>query len=179
MTLLTWRKAQRDDRRLLTSFACTEPPRRERYVRTRTVYPRQWERDVEAYVRDFRPPGPPDQTFLIGLDDEGIGAVSAFVPDDPSWMIRLQILAVANRYRGQGGAVADEAITVARQAVYDAAALQGHSHVYISGLVHFKNRASQAMCQRHGFTCEDPEPDENGYQQWSVTVAFDQTPVAP
>jgi hypothetical protein len=62
---------------------------------------------------------------------------------------------------------------VALKAACDAVASQGHSEVNVFGLVHVKNRASQSMCRRHRFTCEDAEPDEDGYQHWSVTVAFD------
>lgn len=163
------------DRAALMAFACTEPPRRERLRNMPKVYPRPWERDVEAYIRDFRPPGPADQTFLVGRDDEGIGAVCAFTRDDPSpdWMIKLQIVAVDNRYRGQGGAVADEAITLAMQTAFDAVASRGHPQVYVFGLIDTRNTASQRMCQRRGFISEGEAPDAEGYEQWSVAVTFD------
>jgi RimJ/RimL family protein N-acetyltransferase len=172
--LLTWREATSADRDALMRFGCTEPPRHERYLHVRKVYPKPWERDVEAYVRAFRPPGPPDQTFLIGLDEEGIGAVCAFVKDPPpEWLIKLQVVGVARRYRGQGGAVANEAMTVAIQAAFDAVASAGHQQVRIIGLVHVKNLASQRMCQRNGLVCDGPAPEADGYDQWSAVVTFD------
>lgn len=175
MTLLTWREAVTADRDALMRFSCTVLPPRGRYVTMRKRYPKPWEREVEAYIRDFRPPGPPDQKFFIGEDEQGIGAVFAFVADPPpDWLVKLQVVAVDNRYRGQGGAIADETITLAMQTAFDTVASRGHEQADIFGLVDVRNSASKQMCERHGFSCigaSSAQDDE--YEQWSIAVTFD------
>lgn len=171
MTLLTWREAVPADREALMRFSCTEPPRRQRYRNIPKVYPKPWERVVEAYVRSFRPPGELGQTFLIGTDGNDIGAICAFVSfPPPDWMILLQAVAVARNYRGQGGAVADEALTVAMRSAFETVASRGHSRAYIMGRVHNRNLVSQQMCQRNGFRCDGPASGVADYQEWSVIV---------
>jgi hypothetical protein len=175
VTLLTWREAVTADRDALMRFSCTVLPPRERFVNMRKRYPKPWEREVEAYIRDFRPPGPPDQKFFIGEDEQGIGAAFAFVAvPPPDWLVKLQVVAVDNRYRGQGGAVADETMGMAMQTAFDTVASRGHEQVDVFGLVHVRNSASKWMCERHGFKWVGASPVEDDvYEQWSVTVTVD------
>jgi GNAT superfamily N-acetyltransferase len=87
-------------------------------------------------------------------------------------------VAVADRYRGRGGSVADEAITVALEAAADHAAQQGQQRAYVYGYVHDKNLPSQRMCRRRGFTHDGAAPLAN-YQQWSVVVTLTPAYSAP
>jgi hypothetical protein len=171
VTQLAWREVERQDRLLLQGFTCTvaaayDPSRGQK------VHPRPWELEVQSYIRNYRPPAGPGETFLLGLDNEGIGAVScAAIFDKQPEVIKLLAVAVSTRYRGQGGAVADEALLEGLNAAADLGVASGLSVVSVFGLIHSRNLASQGMCQRHGFTYEGDDPDEPDYQVWSVAVS--------
>jgi RimJ/RimL family protein N-acetyltransferase len=173
VTLLAWRDVERGDRRILQRFTCTEDPR---YVPGRgKVHPREWELDVQAWVRGYTPPAGYREKFIIGLDDDGVGAVcAAAVSNDTPRTVALQIVAVSRRYRGQGGAVADEALFTALRAAADLGAESGWPEVTAFGRIHPRNAPSQRMCERCGFICEgdDPNADPGGpvYQIWSIAV---------
>lgn len=134
------------------------------------MHPKTWELEVQSGIRDLNP-ATEGQFLHLGLDEVGIGAVCLFTALQ-SDEFYLMAVAVAERYRGWDGSVADEAITVALEAAADQAAQRGHERTHIFGYVHDRNLPSQRMCQRRGFTCDGAAPLAN-YQQWSVTVALD------
>lgn len=80
-----------------------------------------WEQEVQSGIRDLRPPVGHDQSLLVGEDAEGIAAVCLLADQGQASAFKIQAIAVAARYRGQGGAHADEALDVA----FEAAAQRG------------------------------------------------------
>jgi RimJ/RimL family protein N-acetyltransferase len=177
VTLLAWRTAQRGDRPLLQAFTCTGPACYDRW-RKQKVHPREWELEVQTGIRDINP-STEGQFLYLGIDDqESIGAVCLFAPLDQPDQFKLMGVAVAMRYRRQGGAYADEAITQALQAAADQAAQHGRPHAYVTGFVHERNLASQRMCQRHGFMRVGPAPGLASYEEWSIIVATDAAPAS-
>jgi hypothetical protein len=170
VSVLDWRPAQGGDRALLQAFTCTEPAHYDRQ-RRRRLHPRPWELVVQRGIHSVNP-ATEGQSLYLGLDDEGIGAACLFAALAPG-EVRLMAVAVALRYRRQGGAVADEAITETLRAAASQPAHDGQSHVYMAGSIHDQNIPSQRMCQRRGFTYEGAEPALADHQRWSVLVSLD------
>lgn len=173
MTILDWRRALRGDHVLLQNFTCTEPAHYDRQ-RGRSVHPRPWELEVQRGIRGINP-STMGQSLRLGLDDDGIGAVCLFAALRPG-EVRLMAVAVALRYRRRDRMIADEALTEVLEAAAREEVHRGQWQVYISGSIHDRNIASQRMCQRHGFTCDGPEPYLPLHQRWSVILTLDPAP---
>jgi GNAT superfamily N-acetyltransferase len=109
--LLHWRYAGKEDEPLREQFICASPPRWI-YSRPRgRHHPRPWEIEVQSWIH---PPRPiyDDELLLLGLDDQGIGALAWWSEDAGPSDVMLKAAAVDVRYRGQGrgncGPVASE-----------------------------------------------------------------------
>ena len=167
MTLLSWRPGERRDRAALQQFTCTVPLRPYRPNQPR--HPKQWELDVQSGIRALQPPLGPDQTLLIGEDESGIAAVTLSAEQDggPA-IVKLQVIAIATRYRGQGGRYADEALQVALEAVGARAGSCSLKEFQAIGWVHPNNHASKLMCQRAGFGHLGNTPQ--GLEEWGITI---------
>lgn len=176
MTLLRWRTAERGDRALLQDFSCTEPAVFDAQ-RRRAVHPKPWELVVQSGIRNLKPPTG-GQFVLLGLDDDGIGAVCIVTATEEPAEFYLMAVAVARHYRGRDGFIADEAITQALEVAADRSAQEGHENAYIFGYIHEENVPSQRMCERRGFTHEGDSPLKD-YQQWSITVDLSPAPSVP
>ena len=113
--LLIWRPAARDDRPALQEFTCTVPDQR-LFGQARRWHPKKWEHDVQSFIRACHPPVGQGEELLLGLDGAGIAAVCSLAEQGSAALVKIRAIAVAVRYRGQGGAIADEAMDIALEA---------------------------------------------------------------
>jgi GNAT superfamily N-acetyltransferase len=93
---------------------------------------------------------------FLGMDATGIGAVTMWTPLDEPGAYLFQILAVARRYRGQGGAHATEAVNMTLSVMEAQAIDLGATELYVAARVHQNNIPSRRLIQATGF-----EPDES------------------
>jgi hypothetical protein len=172
--ILDWRQSARGDRPLLEQFYCTELPHYDRSLRRR-VHPRPWELDVQVGIHRQNPAAP---GLYLGTDNEGVGAVY-LIADFGADGLKLVAVAVALRYRYQDGAVARETIREALATLADWGDARGQSIVHVFGYIDHRNLPSQRMCAALGFTCDNPTPDEEGLQQWSVDLVAEDAGTPP
>lgn len=144
---LGWRSATPHDRAQLQAFECTTREKR----RGRTVYPRKWERDAEALVRRVNPRCDARSAVLIGTDDRGIAAVVSVGLYEPPHVYMVELVAVANRHRGRGGQVADEALDEAVQWILNRTHPADVPDLQIVADHHPRNDASRRLLHRYGF----------------------------
>lgn len=161
---LRWRDAARDDRQLLQAFTCTPPPRR---TLTRRAAPiaREWEREVEAGLRDQKPPIG-DGRLILGEDEAGLAAVVLVYfrgYQDEAYLVRLAAVAVALRCRGcrYGDLAMEQALTASADEGFGS----GHLSVWVDGLVDPRNEGSRAMNHRAGLACVGMDPTGK-YEVW-------------
>jgi GNAT superfamily N-acetyltransferase len=105
---------------------------------------------------------------MLGEDAEGIAAVSLLAEQEDARIIKLQAIALATRYRGQGGAHGDEALDVALEAAAEHAQRMGIDEVLVVGWVHPRNDASKLLNQRAGFTHRRNTPA--GLEEWVLLL---------
>lgn len=107
---------------------------------------------VQSGIRSLQPPVGLDQILLIGEDAGGVAAVtlSAEQGGSPA-IVKLQAIAVAIRYRGQGGKCADEALQVTLEVIEARAGDSGLEEFLAVAWIDPHNNASKQMCQRAGF----------------------------
>jgi GNAT superfamily N-acetyltransferase len=169
--LLAWRAADREDQTALQGFTCTVPAQRV-FGQKRKYHPKPWELIVQSGIRVLRPPVTPDQSLLLGEDEEGIAAVCLLAQQEDASTIKIQAIAVATRYRGQGGACGDEALQVALEATAERGRNAGIGEVLVVGWVDPRNNASKLLNQRAGFTYRRNTPD--GLEEWALLLNLDQ-----
>src|SRR4051794_37067631 len=85
----------------------------------------------------------------------GIGAVTVRTVLRGPGEYFLQVLAVANRYRGQGGAHAREALRMTLSVLEKHAADLGAESLYVAGRVHENNLPSLRLVRTAGFERDD------------------------
>ena len=147
-TLLNWRYATKSDLRLRRAFVCTDPQKKS-WNGYRLTHPAEWELDVQTWVRS-RAIGS-GQFMLLGMDNEGIGAVSAWVEIDSPADVLLQVVAVAMRYRRQGGACAKETLATALSHMEAQARSSGARDILIQARIDYRNTPSKRMSAAAGF----------------------------
>lgn len=109
----------------------------------------------------------PGEALLLSLDDQGeVGAMAALIFHENGQVGLLRAVAVANRFRGQGGRHADEAMNMALSAAADDGFVRSHSKVTFTDLIAAGNRASQLMSARAGLTHVD-DVVEYSLQVWA------------
>lgn len=163
--LLVWRVADRGDYAALQGFTCTvraQPV----FGQKRKYHPKPWELDVQSGIHALHPPVSRDQALLLGEDAQGIAAVSFLAEQEDASTVKIRAIAVATRYRGQGGVHADEALQVA----LETAAERGRNIVV--GWVDPRNNASKLLNQRAGFTYRRNTPA--GLEEWVLELDLDQ-----
>jgi hypothetical protein len=172
MSLLSWRPAEPRDRTSLQVFTCTVPPLPYRPPRPR--HPKQWELDVQQFIRGLRPPVGPDEMLLIGEDASGIAAVSLswVPPQDPS-VVKLLAIAVAARFRGKGGEYADEALQTTLDVIEERVSQYDLESFLAFGLIDRRNQASKRMCERAGLVHVGDNP--NGLEEWAILIDLQPT----
>jgi len=165
--VLTWRPAARSDRPALQEFTCTVPDQR-LFGQVKRWHPKKWEQDVQSFIRACRPPAGPDEQLLLGLDGAGIAAVCSLAEQGSAALVKIRAIAVDVRHRGQGGAVADEAMEVALEAAGARALEKGLDTVQVIGWVDPQNEASKRMNTRAGFGFKGLTSD--GLEQWILVL---------
>lgn len=164
---LAWRDAERGDRPALQQFSCTVPAPRRDDGRA-LLHPKSWEREVQVGIHLLTPPVA-DGVLLLGEDSQGLAAVALAhfgVEHDPC-LVKLRALAVEQRWRGQGGGVADEAMVQVLTAAARHGDKSGCDVVRVLAWVHPSNGPSQRMCERAGFRHWD---DSSGHQEWVLEL---------
>jgi hypothetical protein len=125
--------------------------------------------EVQSFIRDLRPPLGPDQSLLVGEDGAGIGALCLLAQQEDASFIKIQVLAVAVRYRGTEGAYADEAVDVALETAVERGRKSGLDEVIIVGWIHPRNHPARRLNQRTGFVCHGTTPA--GLESWVQVLA--------
>jgi GNAT superfamily N-acetyltransferase len=167
-SLLYWRYADKDDEPLRERFICASPPRWI-YSRLRGRYhPKPWEIEVQSWIH---PPRPiyQDEYLLLGLDDQGIGALSWWSEDAGPSDVMLKAVAVDVRHRGQGhgncGPVASELIHETLKRLKRHAVDAGAESIAIQANIDRRNMPSKRLCGAAGFEFH-ARLDER-YEAWS------------
>jgi hypothetical protein len=112
----------------------------------------------------------------LGFDDNGdlasIVEVQHLKPntagETPEYFIRAMAIAIA--HRGQGGVVADEAMTDALRTLARRVAGNDHRTFIVSGRIHRANTASQMMAARQGMTPHTAATGTDPYSRWAASV---------
>jgi hypothetical protein len=167
MSLLAWRAAEHGDRAALQQFTCTVPAQKV-FGQKRSYHPKPWELNVQSGIRALQPPLPPDQSLMLGLDVEGIGAVCLLAEQGDAAVIKIQAIAVSVRLRGQGGVYADEAMQVALEVAGNRAQNARIDSVLLVGWVDPHNIASKRLNQRAGFAQRRITP--GGLEEWVLKL---------
>ena len=161
--LLTWRTAQRDDRAALQEFTCTVPEQR-LFGQARRSHPKPWERSVQSFIRSCQPPVAADESLFLGEDPSGVAAVCAMAEQGSPALVKIRAVAVALRYRGQGGVHADEALEVVLETAAAHGREAGLDAVRLVGWVDPRNDASKRLNTRAGFACQKVTSDAGSRQ---------------
>lgn len=167
--LFVWRTAGHGDRAALQRFTCTVPAQavvgqKQRY------HQKRWELEVQSGIRALRPPLPQDQLLLLGEDAKGIAAVCLLADQGDASVIKIQAIAVATRYRGQGGMHGDEALNVALEAAAQRGRKAGRDKIVVVGWVDPRNNPSKLLNLRAGFTQRRITP--SGLEEWVIALDF-------
>lgn len=165
--LLAWREARHEDRATLQGFTCTIPAQLV-FGQKRKYHPKPWEQEVQSGIRDLRPPVGQDQSLLVGEDAEGIAAVCLLADQGEASVFKIQAIAVATRYRGQGGAHADEALDVTFETAAQRGQDSGRSEIIMISWVDPKNEPSKSLHQRAGFALR--QITQTGLEEWAVVL---------
>lgn len=164
----TWIDADKKHRQILPTFTCTSPRPRSAHGRTR-AHPKPWEYEVQAYIRQLKPPVQGNVTRL-GMVGEALGSVAQFVYQmgDEVPMLLIKVAAISVEYRGQGGLLADATI----EAILDRGATDlvadGWGQALVVARVNLSNTPSQALLMRHGFQPDGRRNDD--LQEWTVLI---------
>ena len=168
MPKTAWVDADKNHRPLFASFTCTIPRPRTAHGRT-LAHPKPWEYEVQAYIRQLKPPVQRDVT-LLGLIDGALGSVAQFVyqthPEMPVALIR--VAAVSVEYRGQGGQLADATMEALLSRVATDLDAHGRSQALVVARVNLSNTPSQALMTRHGFMPDGERTD--ALQEWTMLI---------
>jgi ribosomal protein S18 acetylase RimI-like enzyme len=133
------------------------------------MYPREWEYEVQSAVRQLRPPFRPPCFLLVGSDSDGIAAVSCRTEVAGPGQVHLELMAVANRHRHTAGyMLGDELWEATLDEIVDRAVQAEAGHILVTAHVHPSNKASQALCERHGFGRTGQA--DSGYDVWSAEI---------
>ena len=166
--LLTWRTAQRDDRAALQEFTCTVPEPSLLFGQARRSHSKPWERSVQSFIRSCQPPVAADESLFLGEDPSGVAAVCAMAEQGSPALVKIRAVAVALRYRGQGGVHADEALEVVLETAAAHGREAGLDAVRLVGWVDPRNDASKRLNTRAGFACQKVTSD--GLEEWVLVL---------
>ena len=103
---------------------------------------------------------------MLGEDAQGIAAVCLLAEQEDPSIIKIRAIAVATRYRGQGGARADEALQVALETAAERGRNIDIGEVIVVGWVDPHNSASKLLNQRAGFNYRRNTP--TGLEEWAL-----------
>jgi RimJ/RimL family protein N-acetyltransferase len=163
--LLRWRYATKADRRLRQAFTCTDPPRWLWDQRRGKFHPAEWELEVQNWARAHASTS--GEFMILGLDQQGIGALSAWVEADRPSDVLLQAIAVAMRYRHQDGSCAKETLSEVVSCIESKARATGADRLLINARIDHRNKSSKRLCAAAGFVYQG-DFDEK-LETWSYT----------
>lgn len=155
--------------RELQSFRCTtDHPRSD--VGRRSLHPRPWEWEAQAYLRDVWKRLMPGELVLVTRDGTSSARICAaiwlrFPPMDGVEHMFLAAAGVSLSMRGSGGQLADALMTEAISIGAQRAKSHSMTRLVVTGKIHVENRASQNMVARAGF---EPLDVETPYQTWGL-----------
>ena len=132
---------------------------------------------MQSHFRELRRRLQPEDVAWIGhRGDSDEGAIQAavhlmFAYDTFIFQTFVAAIAVSRPARGQGGAVADEAMALVLRDSADRAREVGLDHLVVTGKIHVENLGSQRMAQRHGW--EPVSVAIGGLQLWRLARVLD------
>ncbi|KQW13566.1 hypothetical protein [Streptomyces sp. Root369] len=155
----------------MAAFVCTlpSPPRAP-----------NWEKGVQKFFQNevwqtLHRLSDADPYLRVVEDEAGIAAAytlcrwdsvfEEYSPEQGYGNRLIGYLAIAARYRGQGGALADEALTDALYTALDVEKTADRG-ILVWGKVHRRNRASKRMLTRHQFRYETRVDDDAYLEHW-------------
>jgi ribosomal protein S18 acetylase RimI-like enzyme len=169
LTVLDWRHAKREDREALKQFTCTGEGRRERGIAWSDwmlVGVVEYERRVQARIRDFKPPTGGPCSMLLG---EEAGTIAAVVHITSGAEVNsIDMLGVSSDAQRQG--LGREALNVALDELSLTAQEAGKDHLNVYVDVHADNyRASQLFAsQEFARAAQHSE----GYHRWVARIVI-------
>jgi hypothetical protein len=109
---IEWRDAARRDRPPLQRFQCTDDAPKRPEGRA-LPHPKQWEVDVQGWIRTRTPPAGPNEVLRLGVghaetEISAVGGACVIATDGPIAVVKLIGIAIAARYRNTGGELADQ-----------------------------------------------------------------------
>lgn len=177
MSLAPWRDAEYErDAKSLSVFECAlpHPP---------SSKPASWEKSVQRFFqedvwRKLEQLRDADPHFRVLEDDHGIAAAythnrlegtDGFHVQDGYGSRLIGFLAIATRYRRQGGDFANQVLIDALWNILDAEK-DCERGVFVWGKVHRRNVASKAMLTRNGWKYRASVPDLGPLEHWLFRV---------
>ena len=130
-------------------------PEQRLFGQARRSHPKPWERSVQSFIRSCQPPAAADESLLLGEDRSGVAAICVMAEQGSSALVKIRAVAVAVRYRGQGGSLADEALEVALETSSCAWLGRGLGCIRLVGWVDPRNDASKRLNTRRFRLPED------------------------
>lgn len=171
---MEWRPCRPTDREALTRFECTTRPEKSAETKWHVVHPREWEYEVQAAIRDLRPPfRENDERVYVLEDSEGLAAVCHLRELDGPAHVELQEIGVALRYRGRGGEVAWRAVNhlldeVTDRALGESIEADPINEVLVQAMIWHENRGSLALARRLGM--EPVSVGSPGVLRWEMVL---------
>lgn len=166
--LLAWEPARKEHRTAIAHFVCAIPekPTKDPGSNYTPYHPAFWEYDAQQMIRSLakKIPPPTECRTWVGLDSDGVAAVSSYTQDDGPGVVHLDVMGVAVRCRHRGGAFAREMMRFALQQI-EAEAVECHQlEMVVSAEVHKDNVPSLHLVHDFGFQFD--EQAETGAQTW-------------
>lgn len=167
---LNWEKiSDRRNARPLQGFTCTNECPRTPGGR-KLPHPKPWELEVQSHLRQSSVRLKNGELLLVGRLDTAIAAAAhlIFTPLSAGKETHIASVAVSTNARGQGGAIADEALSVICEVAYEQAAMAEGNTALVTGKIHNQNRPSEALFIRAGF--EPYSVPRGNYQSWVIQI---------
>lgn len=169
--LLRWERiTSRPSAVPLQGFTCTTDCPRS--LRGRKLpHPKPWELEVQSYLRQSSRQLKSGALLLIGRSaDDAIAAAAHLMFQQYSTVTETFIAAVGvtTSLRGQGGAIADEALAIIFEVARERAASDGSESALVAGNIHVQNQPCEALVIRSGF--EPYSVPHGDYQRWTIRL---------
>lgn len=163
-----WIDADQNHRQILPTFTCTSPRPRSAHGRA-LAHEKPWEYEVQAYIRQLKPPVLGNVT-LLGMVGDALGSVAQFVYQTGSEvpMLLIKVAAVSVQYRGQGGLLADATMEAILGRGATGLAADGRCQALVVARCNLSNTSSQALMMRHGFLPDGRRNDV--LQEWTLLI---------
>jgi hypothetical protein len=169
--LLRWERiTDRQSATPLQGFTCTTDRPRS-LAGKKLPHPKPWEWEVQSHLRQSSVRLKNGELLLVGRSADTAIAAAAhliFTPLSTGTETFIAAVAVSTNFRGQGGAIADEALVVICEVACERAASDGGELALVTGKIHNQNQPSEALCVRSGF--EPYLVPQGDYQPWVLRL---------